>query len=76
MQVSEQSGAHRRHLQSDMFTGELNVLSGVADSSAYAAAEKSELIEIEREDCRAWWRLTASSAIFFLRAFICGRLEN
>jgi thioredoxin reductase (NADPH) len=58
-----------------MFTGELNVLSGRRGLVRIRAAEKSELIEIEREALQALVETDSELSDIFLRAFILRRLE-
>src|SRR5258707_7166988 len=58
-----------------MFTGELNVLSGRRGLVRIRAAEKSELIEIEREALQAMVETDSELSDIFLRAFILRRLE-
>ena len=58
-----------------MFTGELNVLSGRRGLARIRAAEKSELIEIEREALHALVETDSELSDIFLRAFILRRLE-
>src|SRR2546428_12530858 len=58
-----------------MFTGELNVLSGRRGLVRIRAAEKSELIEIEREALQAQVETDSELSDIFLRAFILRRLE-
>src|SRR3989475_10823259 len=58
-----------------MFTGELNVLSGRRGLVRIRAAEKSELIEIEREALQALVEADSELSDIFLRAFILRRLE-
>jgi thioredoxin reductase (NADPH) len=58
-----------------MFTGELNVLSGRRGLVRIRAAEKSELIEIEREALQALVQTDSELSDIFLRAFILRRLE-
>jgi len=58
-----------------MFTGELNVLSGRRGLVRIRAAEKSELIEIEREALQALVEIDSELSDIFLRAFILRRLE-
>jgi thioredoxin reductase (NADPH) len=58
-----------------MFTGELNVLSGRRGLVRIRAAEKSELIEIEREALQALVETDSELSDLFLRAFILRRLE-
>src|SRR5260370_42036110 len=58
-----------------MFTGELNVLSGHRGLVRIRAAEKSELIEIEREALQALVQTDSELSDIFLRAFILRRLE-
>ena len=58
-----------------MFTGELNVLSGRRGLVRIRAAEKSELIGIEREAFRALVETDSELSDIFLRAFILRRLE-
>src|SRR5258707_3894946 len=58
-----------------MFTGELNVLSGRRGLVRIRAAEKSELIEIERDAVQALFQSDSELSDIFLRAFILGRLE-
>src|SRR6267142_1760337 len=58
-----------------MFTGELNVLSGRRGLVRIRAAEKSELIEIEREALQALVETASELSDIFLRAFILRRLE-
>src|SRR5258708_27345009 len=53
-----------------MFTGELNVLSGRRGLVRVRAAEKSELIEIEREALQAMVETDSELSDIFLRAFI------
>jgi len=58
-----------------MFTGELNVLSGRRGLVRIRAAEKSELIEIERKALQALVETDSELSDIFLRAFILRRLE-
>jgi thioredoxin reductase (NADPH) len=58
-----------------MFTGELTVLSGRRGLVRVRAAEKSELIEIEREALQALVETDSELSDIFLRAFILRRLE-
>jgi thioredoxin reductase (NADPH) len=58
-----------------MFTGELNVLSGRRGLVRIRAAEKSELIEIEREALQALVETDSELSDIFLGAFILRRLE-
>jgi len=58
-----------------MFTGELNVLSGRRGLLRIGAAEKSELIEIERETLQALIETDSELSDIFLRAYILRRLE-
>lgn len=58
-----------------MFSGELNVLSGRRGLVRIRAAEKSELIEIEREALQALVETDSELSDIFLRAFILRRLE-
>src|SRR5438128_3994548 len=58
-----------------MFTVELNVLSGRRGLVRIRAAEKSELIEIEREALQALVETDSELSDIFLRAFILRRLE-
>jgi thioredoxin reductase (NADPH) len=58
-----------------MFTGELNVLSGRRGLVRIRAAEKSELIEIEREELQGLVETDSELSDIFLRAFILRRLE-
>ncbi|HMG99761.1 MAG TPA: FAD-dependent oxidoreductase, partial [Terriglobales bacterium] len=58
-----------------MFTGELNVLSGRRGLVRIRAAEKSELIEIERVALQALVETDSELSDIFLRAFILRRLE-
>src|SRR5438034_8036788 len=58
-----------------MFTGELNLLSGRRGLVRIRAAEKSELIEIEREALQALVETDSELSDIFLRAFILRRLE-
>jgi len=58
-----------------MFTGELTVLSGRRGLLRIRAAEKSELIEIEREALQALVETDSELSDIFLRAFILRRLE-
>lgn len=58
-----------------MFTGELNVLSGRRGLLRIRAAEKSELIEIERETLQALIETDSELSDIFLRAYILRRLE-
>jgi len=58
-----------------MFTGELNVLSGRRGLVRIRAAEKSELIEIEREALQSLVETDSELSDIFLRAFILRRLE-
>jgi thioredoxin reductase (NADPH) len=60
---------------SGMFTGELSVLSGRRGLVRIRAAEKSELIEIEREALQALVETDSELSDIFLRAFILRRLE-
>jgi thioredoxin reductase (NADPH) len=54
-----------------MFTGELNVLSGRRGLVRIRAAEKSELIEIEREALQSLVETDSELSDIFLRAFFC-----
>ena len=58
-----------------MFTGELNVLSGRRGLVRIRAAEKSELIEIERAALQGLVETDSELSDIFLRAFILRRLE-
>ena len=58
-----------------MFTGELNVLSGRRGLVRIRAAERSELIEIEREPLQALVETDSELSDIFLRAYILRRLE-
>src|SRR6185295_1474205 len=58
-----------------MFTGELNVLSGRRGLVRIRAAEKSELIEIEREALKGLVETDSELSDLLLRAFILRRLE-
>jgi thioredoxin reductase (NADPH) len=58
-----------------MFSGELTVLSGRRGLLRIQAAEKSELIEIEREELQALVETDSELSDIFLRAFILRRLE-
>jgi len=58
-----------------MFTGELNVLLGRRGLVRIRAAEKSELIEIEREALQALVETDSELSDIFLRAYILRRLE-
>lgn len=58
-----------------MFTGELTVLSGRRGLVRIRAAEKSELIEIEREALQALVETDSELSDIFLRAYILRRLE-
>ncbi|HEX9110989.1 MAG TPA: FAD-dependent oxidoreductase [Terriglobales bacterium] len=58
-----------------MFSGELTVLSGRRGLVRIRAAEKSELIEIEREALQALVETDSELSDIFLRAFILRRLE-
>src|SRR5258707_704873 len=58
-----------------MFIGELNVLSGRRGLVRIRAAEKSELIEIQREALQALVETDTELSDIFLRAFILRRLE-
>src|SRR5882672_11173100 len=58
-----------------MFTGELNVLSGRRGLVRIRAAEKSELIEIEREALQSLVETDSELSDIFLRAFTLRRLE-
>jgi thioredoxin reductase (NADPH) len=58
-----------------MFTGELNVLSGRRGLVRIRAAEKSELIEVEREALQGLVETDSELSDIFLRAFILRRLE-
>src|SRR6202158_5163999 len=58
-----------------MFTGELNVLSGRRGLVRIRAAERSELIEIEREALQALVETDSELSDIFLRSFILRRLE-
>jgi thioredoxin reductase (NADPH) len=60
---------------SGMFTGELNVLSGRRGLVRIRAAEKSELIEIDREALQGLVETDSELSDIFLRAFILRRLE-
>src|SRR5258707_907262 len=58
-----------------MFTGELTVLSGRRGLLRIRAAEKSELIEMDREALQALVETDSELSDIFLRAFILRRLE-
>jgi thioredoxin reductase (NADPH) len=58
-----------------MFSGELTVLSGRRGLVRIRAAEKSELIEIEREALQALVETDSELSDIFLRAFILRRME-
>src|SRR5882724_7632638 len=58
-----------------MFTGELTVLSGRRGLVRIRAAEKSELIEIDREALQSLVETDSELSDIFLRAFILRRLE-
>jgi thioredoxin reductase (NADPH) len=58
-----------------MFSGELTVLSGRRGLVRIRAAEKSDLIEIEREALQALVEADSELSDIFLRAFILRRLE-
>jgi thioredoxin reductase (NADPH) len=58
-----------------MFTGELSVLMGRRGLVRIRAPEKSELIEIEREELQAVVEADSELSDIFLRAFILRRLE-
>jgi len=58
-----------------MFTGELSVLTRRRGLVRIRAAEKSELIEIEREALQALVETDSELSDIFLRAFILRRLE-
>jgi thioredoxin reductase (NADPH) len=58
-----------------MFTGELTVLSGRRGLVRIRAAEKSDLIEIEREVLQSLVETDSELSDIFLRAFILRRLE-
>jgi thioredoxin reductase (NADPH) len=58
-----------------MFTGELTVLSGRRGLVRIRAAEKSELIEMDREALQALVETDSELSDLFLRAFILRRLE-
>ena len=58
-----------------MFTGELNVLSGRRGLVRIRAADKSELIELERETLQSLVETDSELSDIFLRAFILRRLE-
>src|SRR5436190_1736810 len=58
-----------------MFTGELNVLSGRPGLVRIRAAEKSELIEIEREALQSLVETDSELSDIFLLALILRRLE-
>lgn len=58
-----------------MFTGELNMLTGRRGLVRIRAAEKSELIEIERAAVQALVETDSELSDIFLRAFILRRLE-
>ena len=58
-----------------MFTGELNVLTGRRGLVRIRTAERSELIEIEREALLALVQTDSELSDLFLRAFILRRLE-
>jgi thioredoxin reductase (NADPH) len=58
-----------------MFTGELSVLMGRRGLVRIRAAEKSEVIEIEREALQALVETDSELSDIFLRAFILRRLE-
>src|ERR1043166_1172603 len=58
-----------------MFTGELNVLSGRPGLVRLRAAERCELIEIDREQLTALLQTDSELSDIFLRAFILRRVE-
>ena len=58
-----------------MFSGELTVLTGRRGLVRIRASEKSELIEIEREELQALVEADSELSDIFLRAFILRRLE-
>ncbi|HEV7681420.1 MAG TPA: FAD-dependent oxidoreductase [Pyrinomonadaceae bacterium] len=58
-----------------MFTGELSVLSGRRGLVRVRAAEKSELIEIDREPLRGLVETDSELSDIFLQAFILRRVE-
>lgn len=58
-----------------MFTGELNVLTGRRGLVRIRAAERSELIELEREALQGLVQTDSELSDIFLRAFILRRLE-
>jgi thioredoxin reductase (NADPH) len=58
-----------------MFTGELSVLMGRRGLVRIRAAEKSELIELERKALQALVETDSELSDIFLRAFILRRLE-
>jgi thioredoxin reductase (NADPH) len=58
-----------------MFTGELTVLSGRRGLVRIRAAEKSELIEIDRESLRGLVETDSELSDIFLQAFILRRVE-
>src|SRR5258707_12170797 len=58
-----------------MFSGELTVLSGRRGLVRIRAAEKSELIEVDREALQALVETDSELSDIFLRAFILRRLE-
>jgi thioredoxin reductase (NADPH) len=60
---------------SGMFTGELSVLSGRRGLVRIRAAEKSELIEIDRQALQGLVETDSELSDIFLRAFILRRLE-
>jgi len=58
-----------------MFTGELTVLSGRRGLVRIRAAERSEVIEVEREALQSLVETDSELSDIFLRAFILRRLE-
>ena len=58
-----------------MFSGELTVLTGRRGLVRIRASEKSELIEIEREELQTLVEADSELSDIFLRAFILRRLE-
>src|ERR1043166_9930161 len=75
LQVSDNQERVVATCNSGMFTGELSVLSGRRGLVRIRAAEKSELIEIEREQLQALVETDSELSDLFLRAFILRRLE-
>jgi thioredoxin reductase (NADPH) len=75
LQVSDNQERVVATCNSGMFTGELSVLSGRRGLVRIRAAEKSELIEIEREQLQSLVETDSELSDIFLRAYILRRLE-